>query len=112
MITQLSVWPIIKDHIVVKSGTKLASGKSHRNVEVDGSALTDTQIDLVLAEIAPCARCGDLMLPFRARAGQKTSIFYTVACKLTDCMGCARSRAATEALDFDVEEIAASKGAA
>lgn len=105
MINRLSVWPIVKDHIVVKGGKPLPSGKVHRQVEVDVGGLTSEQVDSILKEIAPCARCGELMEPFRARAGQHNSIFYSVACKITDCMGCARSRAATEALDADVEVL-------
>jgi hypothetical protein len=105
MINRLSVWPLVRNHITVKGGKPLPSGKVHRQVEVDTSGLTDHQIDLLLNELAPCARCGEAMEPFRSRAGQRGSIFYSVACKITDCMGCARSRAATDALDTDVEII-------
>jgi hypothetical protein len=105
MINRLSVWPIVKDHISIKGGKPLPSGKVHRQVEVNTEGLTPAQVDALLNEIGVCARCGDYMSPFRERAGQKGSIFYSVACKITDCMGCARSRAATEALDTDCDII-------
>lgn len=109
MINSLSVWPIVKNHIHVKVGKPLASGRCHRNVEVDASALNETETAALLAEIACCARCGDLISPFRQREGDARSIFYSVTCKITDCMGCARSRAATEALDADCEVVLAER---
>lgn len=105
MINSLSVWPIVKAHIVVKGGKPLPSGKVHRQVELNTEHLTNAQLDAVLDELAHCSTCGEVMQPFRARAGQRNSVFYSVACKITDCMGCARSRAATEALDADVEVL-------
>lgn len=99
------IWTHIAHRLLVESGTKLASGKAHRRIELDCAGLTEHQLAMVLAVRTRCPSCGDTVCPFRRRFGKSAGrasrpgrLFLALCCPLDVRISCSRGKAASEAL--------------
>jgi hypothetical protein len=107
-------FPHIVGRLHVEQGTKLASGRAHRRIELDCSGLVERQIEMLRSVRVRCAACGSTICPFRSRVGGRagrasrpTRMFVSVACPLDVTFSCARGAAASSATARLAEAIEA-----
>lgn len=105
-ITSDALFRKVAPSIVVETGTLLATGRRHRRLELPLTGFCPEDVVAIIRHQVPCAACGRLCHPFRARRGGSAGraerpgrVFVALTCELADRVGCSRGVAATSAYE-------------
>lgn len=95
-------WSHLVAGMQVERGTILASGRAHHRIELLTAGYAPERIAAILRVRIACAACGAAICPFRSRrrksagrAERPGRMYVSVACELSESVGCSRGSAAS-----------------